>query len=95
VKPEPESKHHNVQEPLVQSELVLNDNAVRIVSNPFSSTTNSGTKRQRIITPAAAKAIDDADEPRTSPSFRKTSLGTTKQESDENDRKILGPIENV
>jgi hypothetical protein len=94
VKPEPESKHDNVQEPLVQSELVLN-NAVRIVSNPFSSTTNSGTKRQRIITPAAAKVIDDADEPRTSPSFRKTSLGTTKQMSDENDRKILGPIENV
>ncbi|PMD51800.1 uncharacterized protein K444DRAFT_647793 [Hyaloscypha bicolor E] len=95
VKSEPESKHENVQEPLVQSELVINDNAVRIVSNPFSSTTNSGTKRQRIITPAAAKVIDDADEPRTSPSFRKTSLGTTKQESDENDRKILGPIENV
>lgn len=59
------------------------------------STGNNGTKRQRVITPAAAKVIDDEDEPRTSPSIRKTSLGSMKQDGKGNERKVLGGIENV
>lgn len=94
-----------------ESTPVANDITVRIISNPIPTTNNSGTKRQRVVTPAAAKVIDDEDEPRTSPSIRKTSLGSTKQDGKENDRKlsvgstkqdgkenerkVLGGIENV
>ena len=89
------SKEEIVQEPPVESQPVVNENAIRKFSNAIPTANNSGTKKQRIVTPAAAKAIDDEDEPRTSPSIRKTSLGSTKQEAEENDRKVLGAIENV
>jgi hypothetical protein len=64
------------------------ENTVRIISNPIPTNNNSGTERQRVVTPAAAKMIDDEDEPRTSPSITKTSLGSTKQDGIENDRKV-------
>lgn len=59
----------------------------------FITTNNSGTKRSRVVTPAAIKAIDDEDEPRASPSIRQASLGTVKQENREPERKVLGEIE--
>ncbi|KAE9381698.1 hypothetical protein N431DRAFT_539284 [Stipitochalara longipes BDJ] len=65
---------------------------LRIVSQSIPNSTNSGTKRQRVAS-AASKAIDDEDEPRTSPSMRKTSLG--KQEGDETARRALSAIENI
>lgn len=34
------------------------------------------------------------DEPRTSPSFRKTSLANPRQDGDAGERKVLGTIEN-
>jgi hypothetical protein len=68
---------------------------LHISPNTFSNTSsNSGTKRQRVVTPAASKAIDAEDEPRTSPSFRKTSLANPRQDGDAGDRKVLGIIEN-
>ena len=90
------TRKENIQEPRLETEPapVINQNTVRIVSQPMN-TTNSGTKRQGFVTPAAAKVIDDEDEPRSSPSIRKTSLGSTKQDGKENDRKVLGGIENV
>ncbi len=90
------SKKENIQEPTLETESspLVNGNIVRIVSQPIATTT-SGTKRQRVVTPAAAKVIDDEDEPRTSPFIRKTSLGSTKQDGKENERKVLGGIENV
>jgi hypothetical protein len=92
IEPAPE----NVQEPLVRLEPLLTANAVRIISNPSSATTNkSGTKRQRVVTPAATKAINGEVELTTSPSVRKISLGKLKQDGEENDRKALGAIENV
>jgi hypothetical protein len=70
-------------------------NLLHISPNTFSTTSsNSGTKRQRVVTPAASKAIDFEDEPRTSPSFRKTSLANPRQDGDAGDRKVLGTIEN-
>jgi hypothetical protein len=93
VKSEVKAEETNVPEPPVQSVPVLKENSTRILSNPI--VTNSGSKRQRVVTPAATKAIDIEDEPRTSPSFMKTSLGNAKQEGEESDRKILGAIENV
>jgi hypothetical protein len=67
----------------------------RKVSMQIVSENNGSLKRQRIITPAASKAIDDADEPRSSPSLRKVSVRSTKQYSKEGERKVLGGIENV
>ncbi|KAK0126460.1 hypothetical protein ONS95_008058 [Cadophora gregata] len=72
-----------------------NDNPARRVSRPFATTNNSGTKRQRVVTPAAAKVIDDEDEPRSSPSIRKASQASARAENKEKDRVVLGGIENV
>jgi len=73
------------------------EKCTRIISNPVPVVLNNGAKRQRIVTPAAAKVIDDEDEPRASPSTRKTSVGSMKQEGTgkENERRVLGGIENV
>jgi hypothetical protein len=87
------SEKTNVPEPPVEPELVLKE--IRTISNPIATATNSRTKRQRVVISAATKSIDVEDEPRTSPSIRKTSLGNTRQEAEESDRKILGAIENV
>ncbi|KAI9053364.1 hypothetical protein LZ554_002323 [Drepanopeziza brunnea f. sp. 'monogermtubi'] len=78
------------------------ENPMRRVSQPFA-TTNSGTKRQRVVTPAASKVIDDEDEPaRSSPSraaslsMRKASQASIRAtDNKENGRVILGGIENV
>ncbi|KAH6709222.1 hypothetical protein BKA61DRAFT_678120 [Leptodontidium sp. MPI-SDFR-AT-0119] len=71
-----------------------NEHPARRASQPFT-TTNSGTKRQRVVTPAAAKVIDDEDEPRSSPSIRKASQASTRTDGKEKERVVLGGIENV
>jgi hypothetical protein len=38
--------------------------------------TSSGAKRQRVVTPASFKVIDEEDEPRSSP-IRKVTIATT------------------
>ncbi len=90
------SRKENIPEPTLEMEStpLLHENTVRIISQPVTTTT-SGTKRQRVVTPAASKVIDNEDEPRTSPSIRMRSLGSTKQDVKENERKVLGGIENV
>ncbi|TVY81836.1 hypothetical protein LSUE1_G003008 [Lachnellula suecica] len=56
----------------------------------------NSNKRQRVITPAASKVIDDEDEPRSSPSLRKSSTSRpTKQELKDNERRVLSGIENI
>jgi hypothetical protein len=47
---------------------------------PFQPPNHGANKRQRMVTPAAAKVIDDEDEPRSSPSVRKVSGVSGKQE---------------
>lgn len=71
------------------------ENPARRISQPFTTTNNSGTKRQRVVTPAAAKVIDDEDEPRSSPSIRKASQASARIDGKENERVPLGGIENV
>lgn len=71
------------------------ENPTRRISQPFATTNNSGTKRQRVVTPAAAKVIDDEDEPRSSPSIRKASQASARTDGKENDRVVLGGIENI
>jgi hypothetical protein len=92
VKVEVESMKDIVQEQLGESEPVAKQDTLSIVSQPIPNTANGGTKRQRVAL-AASKAIEDEDEPRSSPTMRKTSLG--KQEAVETERKVLGTIENV
>lgn len=62
----------------------------RVVSQTFVTTNSAGTKRSRVVTPAAAKVIDDEDEPRTSPSLRKASRTSIKQDGKENERRVSG-----
>ncbi|PQE31591.1 hypothetical protein CJF32_00010467 [Rutstroemia sp. NJR-2017a WRK4] len=69
-------------------------NNMRRTSHPFTATNITGTKRQRNVTPASSKVIDDEDEPRSSPSLRKV-LRQSKQEGKEGDRRALSGIENV
>lgn len=64
--------------------------------------TVSGVKRPRNVTPVSTKVIDDADEPRSSPAVRQPSRanstileGKVILEGKENDRQILGDIDNV
>ncbi|KAH7364171.1 hypothetical protein BKA65DRAFT_572413 [Rhexocercosporidium sp. MPI-PUGE-AT-0058] len=80
---------------MIGSALANNENPSRRASQPFATTNNSGTKRQRVVTPAAAKVIDDEDEPRSSPSIRKPSQASTRTDGKENERVVLGGIENV
>lgn len=62
-----------------QSSSLAKDESMRKVSQAFASVTNTNNKRQRIVTPAASKAIDDEDEPRSSPSTRKVSRTSAKE----------------
>lgn len=63
----------------------------RKVAQGFS-TTNSGTKRQRTVTPAAFKAIGDDEEVKSSPTTRKMAQCKSDKESE---RRILSGLENV
>ncbi|KUJ22447.1 uncharacterized protein LY89DRAFT_762652 [Mollisia scopiformis] len=72
-----------------------NENGVRVVSQTFVTTNSAGTKRSRVVTPASAKVIDDEDEPRTSPSLRKASRGSVKQDDKENERRVYSGVETI
>lgn len=87
------SRKENMQESTLGPEpsAAVNESAVRAVSQTFATTNTAGTKRPRVVTPAAAKVIDDEDEPRSSPSIRKASRNSVKQDGE---RVILGEIEN-
>ena len=78
------------------STAAVEDEATRNVSATFTAI-NSGTnnKRQRVVTPAAAKAIDDEDEPRSSPSTRKVSRTSAKDGQAQGTRRILSNVTNV
>src|ERR1700710_2306656 len=70
-----------------------NEGVIRNGSQSFA-TSISGSKRQRVVTPAASKVIDAEDEPRSSPSSRKISRGNGKQENG-SERRVLSGIENI
>lgn len=85
-----------------EQSLYGNGNITRKVSQPFPAASNHGTnKRQRVVTPAASKVIDDEDEPRSSPAFRKTSGLSSKSEPPpnpahrESEVRILSGNENI
>ncbi|KAE8452158.1 hypothetical protein EG329_001625 [Mollisiaceae sp. DMI_Dod_QoI] len=90
------SRKENMQDspPGSEPNAADNESGLRLASQTFVTTNSAGTKRSRVVTPAAAKVIDDEDEPRTSPSLRNVSR-STKQDGRESERKILGEIDNV
>lgn len=82
-------RKENIQEyPGKCDELGATDR-IRMAVQPSMSTSTGGAKRQRVVTPAAFKVIDEEDEPRSSPT-RKVSQATSAQEGE---RKVLGGIE--
>jgi len=88
------SRKENIQDSPHGTELNFGGNGSASHKQPFP-TTNNGAKRQRVVTPAACKVIDTEDEPRTSPSLRKISRGSAKQEVNGGERTVLGGIENA
>ncbi|KAH8676660.1 hypothetical protein BGZ60DRAFT_371700 [Tricladium varicosporioides] len=73
----------------------VSEGTARRVAQALTSSTNNSNKRQRIITPASSKVIDVEDEPRTSPSLRKMSSKSMKQEHRDCERRVLSGIENI
>lgn len=69
----------------------------RKVSQTFTAINSANNKRQRVVTPAATKAIDDEDEPRSSPSTRKVSRTSAKegQGQAQGARRALSNVTNV
>jgi hypothetical protein len=84
-----QGKKENVQEYPGKGEVCAATDRFRRATQPSMSTSSSGAKRQRIVTPAAFKVIDEEDEPRSSPT-RKTSQATPAYDGE---RKVLGGIE--
>jgi hypothetical protein len=83
------SRKENLQDyPGTSERLGAIDRTRKSVQLVMSSST-SGAKRQRVVTPAAFKVIDEEDEPRSSPT-RKTSQGTAVQDGE---RRALSGIE--
>lgn len=84
-------KENMVDTPLGQEPgAPASENSLRVVSQTFVTTNSAGTKRSRVVTPAAAKVIDDEDEPRTSPSLRKASRTSIRLDAKENERRASG-----
>jgi hypothetical protein len=52
-------------------------------------------KRQRVVTPASFKAVDQEDEPKDSSVLRKVSQGSALQENRDVGRRVLGELPNV
>lgn len=74
------------------------DGSTRRTSNLFTSTNAIGTKRQRNVTPASSKAIDDEDEPRSSPSLRKASRQSNASGNGRGkdiERRVLSNVDNA
>lgn len=83
------SRKENVQEFFGKSERLGTIDRTRKSAQPVVATSTNGAKRQRIITPAAFKAIDEEDEPRSSPT-RKASQAASAQDGE---RRALSGIE--
>jgi hypothetical protein len=66
---------------------------IRKVAHPFVESESGKNKRQRTL--VGSKAIDEEDDPRSSPSLRKISRGYAKKDLTEAERKTLGGIENI
>lgn len=73
------------------NEMTLSNDGTRKVAQGFS-TMSSGTKRQRTVTPAPFKPIDEEDEARSSPTTRKMAHGKAEAEVE---RRVLSGRENV
>jgi len=86
VKSRKESKQDLPRE--TESNALGNDGTMRKVAQPLTVTSNGGNRRQRIVTPAAAKVIDEEDEPSISKTSR---INSAKEE----EMRLLGGIENV
>jgi hypothetical protein len=83
------SRKENVQDYPSTSERLGAIDRTRKSVQPVMSTSTSGAKRQRVVTPAAFKVIDEEDEPRSSPT-RKASQGASGQDGE---RRALSGIE--
>lgn len=83
------SRKENVQDYPSTSERLGAIDRTRKSVQLVMSNSGSGAKRQRVVTPAAFKVIDEEDEPRSSPT-RKTSQGTSAQGGE---RRALSGIE--
>jgi hypothetical protein len=88
-------RKENGAQPVVSSvRTASGEGTARKVSQTFAvATTSSANKRQR-VTPAASKAIDDEDEPRTSPVTRKVSR-TNATKDGEDQKRVLSNITNA
>lgn len=53
------------------------------------ATSNNGSKRQRIVTPASVKSIDDVDQPMAS------AMRNLSGRASETARRVLGDLENI
>jgi hypothetical protein len=93
---EMESRKENCHDRSPRSEVnsATDETAIRKVSQSYS-TTSSGAKRQRVVTPVPAKVIDVEDERRSSPTSRKISRGTVPESPGEGEKKVLSEIENI
>lgn len=99
------NKENDGRSPAAQSETIGSNNqrvasggSTRRSSHLFTSTNVMGTKRQRNVTPASSKAIDDEDEPRSSPSLRKASRQSNASgigKGKESERRVLSVVDNV
>jgi hypothetical protein len=93
---EVESKKENCPDRSPRSEVnsVANETAARRTSQSYS-TTSSGAKRQKIVSPTSVKFIDAGDEPLSPPTSRKISRGTMPDSNGEGEKKVLSEIENI
>jgi hypothetical protein len=67
------SRKENMQESTGASDLYSSSiDITRKAAQPFTLNPSGMAKRQRIVTPAAFKVIDEEDEPRTSPTRKVT-----------------------
>ncbi len=83
------SRKENIQNYAVTSERLGAIDRTRKSGQPVMSTSSSGAKRQRVVTPAAFKVIDEEDEPRSSPAM-KVSQGAS---APDGERRALSGIE--
>jgi hypothetical protein len=81
-------KENKQQSPNIGEKLGSLD-ATRKVSQTLMSNAGGDTKRQRIVTPAAFKVIDEEDEPKTSPTRKNFQTAPVQ----EGERRVLSGIE--
>ena len=98
-----DSPHITQRVPSVEVTLPSNEGITRKAPT-FQPPNHGANKRQRVVTPAASKVIDDEDEPRSSPSMRNISGMNLKLENNkENDNQqpekqvlpVMGGLQNI